>query len=161
MNKIRLVGIGKPAPPIEGEDIEGKPMKLSDFKGKVVVLNFWEDRDGLCRAMYPYERSLVERLEGKPCVLLGVNRDADREAIQKTMKEKQITWRSWWEEGRPRGPISMAWNVHWQPTLVILDHEGTIRHRFLEFPGKQTFDGAIDGLIEAAENAQGKGKRGQ
>ena len=33
--------IGKPAPEIEGEDIDGKPMKLSDFRGKVVLLDFW------------------------------------------------------------------------------------------------------------------------
>jgi hypothetical protein len=34
-------GIGKPAPEITGEDIDGKPLKLSDYRGKVVVLDFW------------------------------------------------------------------------------------------------------------------------
>ena len=154
LSKIRLVGVGKPAPRIEGEDIEGKPMKLSDFKGKVVVLDFGMDRDGTCRAMYPYERSLVKRLEGKPFVLLGINGDTDREAIQKARKEKEVTWRSWWDGGDSRGTIFEAWNVYWRPTLVILDHEGTIRHKFFEFPGEQKFDGAIDKLIEAAKNAQ-------
>lgn len=41
--EIENLGIGKTAPEIEGEDIDGKPMKLSDFKGKVVVLDFWGD----------------------------------------------------------------------------------------------------------------------
>jgi hypothetical protein len=40
---IEILGLGKQAPEIEGEDIDGKPMKLSDFKGKVVVLDFWGD----------------------------------------------------------------------------------------------------------------------
>jgi hypothetical protein len=35
--------IGQPAPEIEGEDIDGRPMKLSDFRGKVVMLDFWGD----------------------------------------------------------------------------------------------------------------------
>ena len=39
--EIRNLSIGKPAPEIIGEDIDGKPMKLSDYRGKVVVLDFW------------------------------------------------------------------------------------------------------------------------
>jgi hypothetical protein len=39
--EIRHLGIGKPAPEIEGEDLEGKKFKLSDYRGKVVMLDFW------------------------------------------------------------------------------------------------------------------------
>jgi hypothetical protein len=39
--EMRNLGIGKVAPPIEGEGVDGKPLKLSDFKGKVVILDFW------------------------------------------------------------------------------------------------------------------------
>jgi hypothetical protein len=41
--EITRLQIGMPAPEIEGTDLEGKPMKLSDFRGKVVVLDFWGD----------------------------------------------------------------------------------------------------------------------
>jgi hypothetical protein len=43
LNEIRNLGIGKPCPEIVGEDIDGKPFKLSDYKGKVVVVDFWGD----------------------------------------------------------------------------------------------------------------------
>ncbi len=43
LEEIRLLGIGKPAPEIEGEDVDGKKLKLSDYKGKVVLLDFWGD----------------------------------------------------------------------------------------------------------------------
>jgi hypothetical protein len=43
LNEIRNLGIGKPAPEINGEDIDGTPFKLSDYKGKVVVVDFWGD----------------------------------------------------------------------------------------------------------------------
>ena len=43
LNEIRNLGIGKPAPEIKGEDIDGTPFKLSDYKGKVVVVDFWGD----------------------------------------------------------------------------------------------------------------------
>ena len=43
LNEIRHLGIGRPCPEIAGEDIDGKPFKLSDYKGKVVVVDFWGD----------------------------------------------------------------------------------------------------------------------
>lgn len=43
LNEIRNLGIGKPCPEISGDDIDGKPFKLSDYKGKVVVVDFWGD----------------------------------------------------------------------------------------------------------------------
>jgi len=41
LREIRLLAVGKPAPDISGEDIDGKPFKLSDYRGKVVLLDFW------------------------------------------------------------------------------------------------------------------------
>jgi hypothetical protein len=41
LEEIRVRGIGRPAPEIEGEDLDGKPMRLSDYKGKVVLVDFW------------------------------------------------------------------------------------------------------------------------
>jgi hypothetical protein len=43
LNELRNLGIGKTAPEIAGEDIDGKPLKLADYRGKVVVLDFWGD----------------------------------------------------------------------------------------------------------------------
>jgi hypothetical protein len=43
LNEIRNLGIGRACPEIAGEDIDGKPFKLSDYKGKVVVVDFWGD----------------------------------------------------------------------------------------------------------------------
>jgi hypothetical protein len=43
LGALRNLGIGKTAPEISGEDIDGRPLKLSDFRGKVVVLDFWGD----------------------------------------------------------------------------------------------------------------------
>ncbi len=58
--------------------------------------------------MFPHERSLVKRLEGKPFALLGVNSDADREKLKETMKQQNITWRSWWDGGSTAGPMGFS-----------------------------------------------------
>lgn len=80
--------------------------------------------------MYPHERTLVKKLADKPFALLGVNSDPDLEAIRKTVKEKNLSWRSFWNgPDGTGGPISTAWNVKGWPTIYILDSEGKIHYK--------------------------------
>jgi hypothetical protein len=94
--------------------------------------------------MYPHERSLVKRLEGKPFALLGVNSDAGKEALKKAMLKERIIWRSWWDAGSKKGPIDVAWNVHAWPTLYLIDAHGVIRYKD---PQKEELDQLIDELV--------------
>jgi hypothetical protein len=103
--------------------------------------------------MYPHERSLVKKLEGKPFVLLGVNSDLDREALKETLKKEEITWRSFWNGGSTSGPISTEWNIHGWPTLYVIDDKGIIRHRHVGSPGDKVLDEEIEKLVAEAEKA--------
>ena len=94
--------------------------------------------------MYPHERSLVKRLEGKPFALLGINSDS-KNRLRQAMKKENITWRSWWDGGSTDGPIAKAWNVKGWPTIYVLDHKGVIRYR--DVRGKQ-LDAAVDALLK-------------
>ena len=81
--------------------------------------------------MLPHEREMVKRLSDKPFVLLGINSDASRSALKKTIEDEKITWPNIY--GGPLGncPIAEKWNVTGWPTIYVLDHEGVIRHRDL------------------------------
>jgi peroxiredoxin len=129
LDELKTVSVGRIAPEIVGADTDGRPMRLSDYRGKVVVLAFWGNWCSLCRAMFPYERSLVERMRGRPFVLLGVNSD-DRTPIAQTLAEnKTVTWRSWRDGGEVHGgAIARRWNVQPLPDIFILDDRGMIRH---------------------------------
>jgi peroxiredoxin len=102
--------------------------------------------------MYPHERSLVKKMEGKPFVLVGVNSDKDREALKKVLEDEHITWRSFWNGGSSGGPISTAWKVQGWPTLYVIDDKGVIRHKWLGSPGEGVLDEAIETLVKAAES---------
>ena len=91
---IRSVAVGNVAPEIEGEDIDGMPMKLSDYRGRVVMLVFWGTWCGPCMGAIPMEKAIVDRLKDRPFVLLGINSDSDREKLKARMREEGITWRS-------------------------------------------------------------------
>jgi len=96
--------------------------------------------------MYPHERSLVKRLEGKPFALVGVNSDTDKATLKKRMAEERITWRSFWNGPKGTdGPISRAWNVRGWPTIYVLDHKGEIRFKGVR---DQKLDKAVDQLIK-------------
>lgn len=102
--------------------------------------------------MYPHERSLVKKLEGKPFALLGVNSDVDLKALKPVLDEEKITWRSFWNGPQgTRGPISTTWNVRGWPTLYVIDHKGVIRHKWLGSPGDKVLDDAIEKLVKEAE----------
>ena len=97
--------------------------------------------------MYPHERSLVKRLEGKPFALLGINSDP-KENARKAVKKEKLTWRSWWDGGTTGGPIASQWNVHGWPTIYVLDHKGVIRFKG---PREKRLDKAVDQLLSEME----------
>jgi hypothetical protein len=110
--------------------------------------------------MYPHERSLVKRLEGKPFVLIGVNSDQDRAQLKKVLEKEKITWRSFWNGGGTGGPISTRWDIEGWPTLYIIDANGVIRHMRLGSPDSpedyKKFDEEIDKLVAVAEKTAAK-----
>ena len=93
--------------------------------------------------MYPHERSLVKRLEGKPFALLGINSDP-KDRLRQAMKKENITWRSWWDGGSTDGPISTKWNVSGWPTTYVLDAKGVIRYKNVR---DKSMDKAVDELL--------------
>jgi peroxiredoxin len=93
--------------------------------------------------MYPHERSLVKRLEGKPFALIGVNSDP-KDRVRQAMKKENITWRSWWDGGSTEGPIAKAWNVSGWPTIYVIDAKGVIRYKNVR---EAEMDKAVDKLL--------------
>jgi RNA polymerase sigma factor (sigma-70 family) len=149
--ELRSIAVGKPAPDITGEEVDGAKFKLSDYHGKVIVLAFSGNWCGPCRAMYPLERDLVSRLKNRPFAMLSVNTDPDRETLRKSIQSGEITWRSWWDGGQD-GPITTRWNILSFPTVFVIDAKGIIREIGLR--GTE-LERAVDRLLAEA-TAPGK-----
>ena len=125
--RMKMLGIGKPAPEIEGKDIAGKPIKLSDFRGKVVVLDIWATWCGPCRAMIPHERDMVSELKDKPFALISISGDQEKEALEKFLKKEEMPWTHLWNGDV--GNITEKWSVEYFPTIYVLDQKGVIRFK--------------------------------
>jgi thiol-disulfide isomerase/thioredoxin len=151
MFAIRNLGIGKVAPDIVSQDLDGKPMKLSDFRGKVVVLNFWATWCGPCMALVPQERALVGRLKGRPFALVGFDGDEDKAAAKVVAEKEGMTWRSFWDGGRNESPVVAKWGISSWPTIYVIDHHGIIRFQNVDFPNEERFEEVVDHLLRELE----------
>jgi peroxiredoxin len=122
--------IGKLAPDIVGEDYDGVEFRLSDYRGKVVVLVFSGEWCGPCRGEYPYQKFLMDLYKEKPFTVLSVNSDSTLDVARKAKADHDLTYRSWWDgylEKSQQGPIATAWGVVGWPTIYVLDARGVIR----------------------------------
>lgn|SRR5262245_28005836 len=99
--------------------------------------------------MYGHERSLVQRLEGKPFALIGVNSDTNRDQLKQVLIDERITWRSFWNGGSTGGPISRQWRVEGWPSIWVIDAKGVIRYRNVR---GQAMDDAVDALLKEMGN---------
>jgi thiol-disulfide isomerase/thioredoxin len=101
--------------------------------------------------MIPHERSLVNKLNGKPFVLIGVNSDKNPDQLQKDLKENQVTWRSFQNQRKENKAIAEEWNVHAWPTLYLVDDKGIIKKKWVGGPGNEVLDKEVEKLVAAAE----------
>lgn len=127
---VSQLTIGKTAPEITGLDLDAKPLKLTDYRGKVVLLVFSGDWCGICRSQYPYERLLLELYKNWPFAIVGVDSGTTRESASKLHADQGLAYRAWWDGGgdtRPSGPIASSWNVVGWPAAYLIDASGVIR----------------------------------
>ena len=150
--KMEHLTVGGVAPEIVGEDIAGKPMKLSDYRGKVVLLDFWGDWCVACRMLLPFNRALVKEMEGRPFELLGVNSDTDRIYARKVEQTQKISWPSFWNGGSRFGEISTKWAVEKWPVLYVIDANGVVQMRSAGGHNKEEIFKLIEKLVSETES---------
>lgn len=148
LDNIPNLKVGGIAPEIDADDLEGKRLKLSDYRGKVVMVVFWGSWCGPCMRMVPHEKELFGKHKDKPFVLLGVNCGDKLDVAKKTVADKQMAWPSWYDGEEIRGPIETDYDVpHW-PRVFLIDVKGIIRHID---PESKDLDAAVEKLLSEAK----------
>ncbi len=143
---LMLPIVGNPAPDVTGSDLDDKKVKMSDYKGKVVLLDIWATWCGPCRAMIPHERELVKKMDGKPFVLLSVSCDADKTDLTEFLKDEPMPW-SHWFDGKG-GAVAKAYKIKAFPTLYLIDKKGVIREKWVGAPKTEEMDKKIEELTK-------------
>lgn len=150
LNELQTRALGKAAPEIEGFDLDDKPMKLSEYRGRVVLLNFWGTWCYPCMKLIPHERQLVKTFQGQPFAIVGVNCDEDLTKARTAVVENEMTWRSFRDQVKQQSMITTKWQVVGYPALYLIDHHGTIRRRWIGAPALEELNHMTRVLVDAA-----------
>jgi thiol-disulfide isomerase/thioredoxin len=142
------LSVGKQAPEVVSKDLNGKEVKLSDLRGKVVVLDIWATWCGPCVSMIPHSRELVKKNKDKPFVLVSISADEKKETLTSFLEKQPMPWTHWWN-GKSGG-ILADWEVEAFPTVYVLDTKGIIRAKIVGVNEKE-LDEAIEKTLKDAE----------
>ena len=118
--------IGGKAPEFELSTAAGKVVKLSDFKGKVVLIDFWASWCGPCRQENPHVIALYEKYKGKGFDVFGVSLDDDKEAWLTALKKDGIPYTQVSDLKGWESSIAALYQVEAIPATFLLDKEGKI-----------------------------------
>jgi peroxiredoxin len=120
-----MLRAGYPAPDFSFTDLEGKARKLSDYRGKVVLLDFWVINCGPCQEDAPELVKAYEKLRSKGFEMIGINGEDSGEVLRKFMAEKRIAWPQTIQE-KWEGPIHKLYRFESWPTYYLIGKDGAI-----------------------------------
>ncbi|SEM20851.1 Peroxiredoxin [bacterium A37T11] len=123
---LKKVGIGQQAPDFELANTEGKPVKLSDFKGKYVLLDFWASWCGPCRQENPNVVKQFEKYNGKGFDILGVSLDRSRSEWLQAIKTDGLKWTQVSDLAFWNSKPAQLYQVTAIPASFIIDPSGKI-----------------------------------
>jgi peroxiredoxin len=116
---------GGPAPPFSLSSVSGEPSTLSQFKGQVVMVNFWATWCGPCQQEMPLLDQMYKKYKPAGFTLIGVNVDKEAPAVKELLARKPVSFPVLLD---PANQVSKAYHVDEMPSSVIIDRKGAIRY---------------------------------
>ncbi len=150
--RIENTSEGKTAPVFSGIDINGKPVSLSDYRGKYVLLDFWASWCIPCRKENPNMIELFKKYHAKGLEIIGISSDEDKNSWRSAIKNDGIgLWNHILNVPQVKEneiekdllTISSQYGVLGLPTKVLVDTKGKIIKRFPYGQGEPTLEESL------------------
>jgi peroxiredoxin len=159
-NKYYFFEVNKPMEDFEAEDLNGNKVKLSDYKGKIIFLNFWATWCPPCRIEMPHMEEFYAKYKDEDVVVLAVSSTSVelRGGTDDKAAEKKV--RDFIQEYGYTFPVLLdrddeAWKIYYQsgvPANYIIDKEGIVRYlKVGAFSGQQEMELAVEAIRAMGE----------
>jgi thiol-disulfide isomerase/thioredoxin len=109
---------------LAGTTAEGKDFKWADYRGKVVLVDFWATWCGPCKREMPHVKELHDKLTAKGFSVVGISLDKDQEALSTYLAENQIPWENL--AGDETQELAEKYGVRGIPTMMAIGKDGKI-----------------------------------
>ena len=133
------LSIGHPAPEFTTAGVDGKPVKLSDYKGKYVMLDFWASWCAPCRAENPNVVKQYKIYHPQGLNILGLSLDVDKAKWQQAIAADGLSWVHGSDLKNFEGPVERLYHVEAIPANYIIDPKGMIIAKSITGPDLEEF----------------------
>jgi peroxiredoxin len=149
--EIKPDGIRKAAPEFTLKDLDGKNVNLSDYKGKVVLLNFWATWCGPCKIEIPWFVDFEQKYKDRGFAVLGVAMDDEGlEIVKPYMEKSKINYRIVLGND---SVATMYGGIESLPTTFVLDKDGKIASTHIGLVSKSDYENEIQQLLHNAQRS--------
>jgi thiol-disulfide isomerase/thioredoxin len=122
----RMDSVGKPVD-IQYTAVDGRAVDISKLKGKVVLVDFWATWCGPCMGELPNVKAAYAKLHPQGFEIVGISFDQDKGALEKTLKEKEMTWPQYFDGDGWKNKFGQQFGINSIPTMWLVDKKGNLR----------------------------------
>ena len=150
--KPTLALLGKPVPDFSATDLNGKPISLQEYHGKVVLLDFWAVWNSFCIGDILNLKKIYDTYKDEGFDIIGVSLDTDEAKLRNFLKENNIPWRQIFTGQERQCPLAQQSDVRSIPTRWLIDRDGKLiaheaRHKLISSEGREP---DLEQLVAAA-----------
>ena len=132
----------KPAPDFSSTDLDGNPISLQQYRGKVVLLDFWAVWNGFCIGEILRVKKIYDTYKDQGFDIIGVSLDTDETKLHNYLEENDIPWRQIYSGLERQSPLAQQYDVRSIPTRWLIDRDGKLiaheaRHKLISRRGRE------------------------